>query len=163
MILLSNYGYLYEQRLSSKTGKYGLKNVQRLTKLGALELIERENFQISWDDARQVPYASLVDGNRKKWITFNSVESHRRKAEFTLLNQLGGIGLFTLDQDDYEGYASSGSYPMLWAIVDVIRPEARVTNYSAPVKHNPVETCPHTGNISHPTCPYSYHICQEGV
>ncbi|XP_055620089.1 chitinase-3-like protein 1 isoform X2 [Toxorhynchites rutilus septentrionalis] len=163
VILLSNYGYLYEQRLCSKTGKFVLKNVQRLTKLGARELIERENFHISWDDSRQVPYATLVDGSGKKWITFNSVESHRRKAEFTLLNQLGGVGSFTLDQDDYEGYASSGSYPMLWAIVDVIRPEARAASYNPAAAYNPIEICPHTGNISHPTCSYCYYECQEGV
>lgn len=100
-----------------------MKSVQKLSKLSAQEIIERENFYTSWDDARMVPYATLTHGLNKKWITFNDIESHRRKAEYVLKTQLGGIGAFTIDQDDYDGFASGIPYPFLWALVNIVRPE----------------------------------------
>lgn len=123
VVLTSTYAYLYTLKLCVNGGPASVKSVQKLSKLSAQEIIERENFYTSWDDARMVPYATLTHGLNKKWITFNDIESHRRKAEYVLKTQLGGIGAFTIDQDDYDGFASGIPYPFLWALVNIVRPE----------------------------------------
>ncbi|KAL9701435.1 hypothetical protein quinque_004876 [Culex quinquefasciatus] len=163
VILLSTYAYLYTMKIPAKGGQAILKNVQKLSKLSAQEIIERENFLISWDDARFVPYASWTQGTNKKWITFNDLESHRKKAAFVLDHQLGGIGAFSIDQDDYQGYANLGPYPFLWAVVDILRPESKYIDFSVPVQLVPSDACPYSGNVSDPSCPNCFVECQAGA
>lgn len=159
VILLSTYAYLYTMRIPPKGGQAELKSVQKLSKLSAQEIIERENFLISWDDARMVPYASSSQGSYKKWITFNDIESHRKKAAFVLDHQLGGIGAFSIDQDDYEGYANLGPYPFLWAVVDILRPESKFVDFNVPVQVIPDNPCPCAGNLPDAPCPNCYVDC----
>lgn len=134
VILLSTYAYLYTSKIPSVGQPPIIKNVQKLSKLSAQEIIERENFLVSWDDARLVPYATLTRGCKRKWITFNDIESYRRKAEFVLDHQLGGIGAFSIDQDDYSGYANLGPYPFLWAVAEILRPEAQYIDFKIPIQ-----------------------------
>ena len=125
IVLTSTYGYLYSLKICSKGGKDTVRSVQKLNNVCIKEILEQENFYTMWDDVRKVPYSTLMRGSSVKWITFNDLESHRHKAEFVRKYELGGIGVFTLDQD--AGECSDGiPFPFLWTLVKVIRPEMAV-------------------------------------
>uniref|UniRef100_A0AAG5DEN3 GH18 domain-containing protein n=1 Tax=Anopheles atroparvus TaxID=41427 RepID=A0AAG5DEN3_ANOAO len=119
VILNSCYAYLYVSKINKNDTACPakLRTVMRLSFLSAREIIIRESFQTSWDDMRHVPYGAVTNGITKKWITYNDVESVRRKADYVLHYQLGGMGLFSVDEDDYGGRAGCGRYPMLRTIV----------------------------------------------
>lgn len=128
-MLTSTHGYLYTLDTCVADGALVVKAVRKLTKYRVQEILEREKFYVLWDDTRQVPYGTLSQGSvEKQWMTFSDLESHRRKAQFVLKYQLGGIGVFTCDQEGTEhtvdcGVCSKGMpFPFLWALVDTVRP-----------------------------------------
>lgn len=153
-MLTSTHGYLYTLNLCTADGEATVESVRKLNKYRVQEVLEREKFYVSWDDTRQVPYGTLAHGiAEKQWITFSDMESHRRKAQFVLKYQLGGIGVFTCDQEGEEDTVDTGGcskgipFPFLWAIVDTVRPKMK---YESPpliikddvkVQHVPDKQC----------------------
>uniref|UniRef100_A0A182FGL4 Uncharacterized protein n=1 Tax=Anopheles albimanus TaxID=7167 RepID=A0A182FGL4_ANOAL len=125
VILNSCYAYLYVSRIDrgNPACRARLRAVMRLSYLTAKEMLCRESFHTSWDDTRLVPYGTLTKRTTKKWITYSDAESARRKSEYVMHQQLGGIGLFGIDQDDFAGRAGCGQYPILKAMVYTLHPE----------------------------------------
>lgn len=58
------------------------------------------------------PY--VTDG--KIWAGFDDVQSTKLKAKYVLDNELGGIGAWTVDLDDFGNTCCQGSFPLLQAI-----------------------------------------------
>uniref|UniRef100_A0A182R3L4 Glyco_18 domain-containing protein n=1 Tax=Anopheles funestus TaxID=62324 RepID=A0A182R3L4_ANOFN len=164
VIMGSCYAYLYISKIypEDNTCSTKLRTVMRLSYLSGKELITRESFHTSWDDMRHVPYGTLNNGITKKWLTYNDVESMKRKADYAQHYQLGGMGLFSVDEDDYGGRAGCGRYPMLRAIVSVLYPELDCTVEET---EDEIETviCPHTGYLTDPTEPECYYMCEQGM
>uniref|UniRef100_A0A182WJT7 GH18 domain-containing protein n=1 Tax=Anopheles minimus TaxID=112268 RepID=A0A182WJT7_9DIPT len=164
IIMGSCYAYLYVSKIYKEgtTCSTKLRTVMRLSYLSGKELITRESFHTSWDDMRHVPYGTLTNGITKKWLTYNDVESMKRKADYAQHYQLGGMGLFSVDEDDYGGRAGCGRYPMLRAIVSVLYPELDCTEEEM---EDEVETilCPYTGYLTDPTEPECYYMCEQGI
>uniref|UniRef100_A0A182Y2N1 Uncharacterized protein n=1 Tax=Anopheles stephensi TaxID=30069 RepID=A0A182Y2N1_ANOST len=164
IIMGSCYAYLYISKIYKEgtTCSTKLRTVMRLSYLSAKELITRESFHTSWDDMRHVPYGTLTQGITKKWLTYNDVESMKRKADYAQHYQLGGMGLFSVDEDDYGGRAGCGRYPMLRAIVSVLYPELDCTEEET---EEEIETivCPYTGYLTDPAEPECYYMCEQGM
>ncbi|KFB36001.1 AGAP007182-PA-like protein [Anopheles sinensis] len=166
VILNSCYAYLYVSKINKNdtTCPVKLRTVMRLSFLSAREIIIRESFQTSWDDMRHVPYGTVTNGVTKKWITYSDVESIRRKADYVLHYQLGGMGLFSVDEDDYGGRAGCGRYPMLRTIVSVLYPDLACDELDEEEEHE-IETivCPYNGYLADPVLPEYYYDCEQGV
>uniref|UniRef100_A0A182QR09 GH18 domain-containing protein n=1 Tax=Anopheles farauti TaxID=69004 RepID=A0A182QR09_9DIPT len=163
IIMSSCYAYLYVSKINKEdpTCSAKLRTVMRLSYLSARELITRETLQTSWDDMRHVPYGTVTNGGTKKWLTYNDVESIKRKADYALHYQLGGMGLFSVDEDDYGGRDGCGRYPMLRAIVSIIYPELDCTEEDTEdIEHI---ICPYTGYMTDPDEPECYYVCQQGL
>lgn len=141
VVLTSTYGYLYSLKVCHQRGSESVKSVQKLNNVCIREILEQESFYTMWDDVRKVPYSTLMRGSSMKWITFNDLESHRYKAEFVRKYELGGIGVFTLDQD--VGECTDGiPFPFLWTLVKVIRSEKAMRVLPGAACGDVPETCP---------------------
>uniref|UniRef100_A0A182PDN9 GH18 domain-containing protein n=1 Tax=Anopheles epiroticus TaxID=199890 RepID=A0A182PDN9_9DIPT len=164
VIMGSCYAYLYISKIEKNdtctTTK--LRTVMRLSYLSATELVTRESFRTSWDDMRHVPYGTLTKGITKKWLTYNDVDSMRRKADYAQHLQLGGMGLFSVDEDDYGGRTGVGRYPMLRAIVSILYPELDCSEED-PEEEIETIVCPYTGYLTDPVEPECYYTCEEGM
>lgn len=135
VVLTSTIGYLYTLSYCFVEGQVNVISVEKLNKYRVQQALEQEKFYISWDDTRQVPYGTVSLGSSdKKWITFNDLESHRLKAKFVLKYQLGGIGAYTIDQEDERARSSAGGcqpgipFPFLWTLVNTVRPQTSFVN-----------------------------------
>lgn len=72
------------------------------------------DWKYNWDDVSKVPY--LTNASLGKFITFEDTASIRLKAEFATRNKLGGMMIWELSQDMYEG-----SQPLLEALASALR------------------------------------------
>ncbi|TRY80597.1 hypothetical protein TCAL_17442 [Tigriopus californicus] len=66
-------------------------------------------WSIQRDDCQRVPY--MING--KYWIGYEDVQSVGLKAQMANALNLGGVMVFSLDQDDYSGAFSDSPYPLL--------------------------------------------------
>ena len=57
------------------------------------------NWTLSWDDDRKVPY--MVSGD--KFISYDNVKSIKLKTEFALREKLAGVMIWAIDTDDFMG------------------------------------------------------------
>ncbi|KAJ7333002.1 hypothetical protein JRQ81_015182 [Phrynocephalus forsythii] len=66
-----------------------------------------------WIEEQQVPYS--YKGNQ--WVGYEDPRSVQIKARYVKNNHLGGINIWSLDQDDFSGtFCGEGKYPLLGAI-----------------------------------------------
>eukprot|EP00105_Crassostrea_gigas_P040449 XP_019924597.1 PREDICTED: probable chitinase 3 [Crassostrea gigas] len=71
-----------------------------------------------WIPEMEVPY--LVKGNQ--WVSYDDIESLKRKVDFVNSKGLGGTMVWTLDLDDFTGSCGDGKYPLLRAINQELGP-----------------------------------------
>ncbi|XP_071452321.1 chitinase-3-like protein 1 [Hetaerina americana] len=79
--------------------------------------IKQGGWAVHWDKEQKVPYA--VKGNQ--WISYDSLESIKIKAEYALKEHLGGVMLWSLETDDFHGFCDGIKYPILNTINNVFR------------------------------------------
>jgi hypothetical protein len=82
----------------------------------------KKNTKIYWDDISMVPFAIVNSYSDKTnlWISYEDIKSARRKADYVKKNNLGGVAIMSLDNDDFKSkFCNLGSFP----IVDAIRAE----------------------------------------
>nr|XP_022907377.1 acidic mammalian chitinase-like [Onthophagus taurus] len=79
--------------LGPYTGEFGI--------LGYYEICENilNGWTRSWDDTQLVPYA--FNGNQ--WVGYDDVKSLQLKAEYAISKGLGGIMVWSVDTDDFNG------------------------------------------------------------
>lgn len=65
-----------------------------------------------WDDEQKVPYA--FSGNQ--WIGFDNAQSVKLKAEYAKSKSLGGVMVWSIEQDDARGSCGGGKFPLMSAI-----------------------------------------------
>ena len=92
----SEEGYLsyYEVCLIQKSGKATTK---------------RDDYWLS-------PYVYFQD----QWIGFDDVSSIRTKVEYARNLNLGGVMIWSLDNDDFRGYCGQGNSPLVYTVVDAM-------------------------------------------
>ncbi len=76
-------------------------------------LIASSAWQYYWDDVCKVPY--LIDEAHSHFITFDDTVSIRQKVQYSIAQKLGGVMLWALGQDYY-----NGKQPLLEAIGKVM-------------------------------------------
>lgn len=84
-------------------------------------LTNNEPWVYNWIEVEKVPYMY----NRQESIGFfEDPDSVEAKANYVRLNGLGGIGLFSLDQDDFTGlFCNLGAFPLVQTVKDVFNVE----------------------------------------
>lgn len=68
------------------------------------------------DDYWLSPYLFFDD----QWIGFDDVSSIRTKVEYARNLNLGGVMIWSLDNDDFRGYCGQGNSPLVYTVVDAM-------------------------------------------
>nr|KAG5695821.1 hypothetical protein BaRGS_013419 [Batillaria attramentaria] len=56
----------------------------------------------------------MVDGNR--WTGYDDMKSIEEKVQYVMQNGLGGVMIWSIDQDDFHGICGQGHYPLMHTI-----------------------------------------------
>lgn len=87
--------------------------------LGYNEILEKcqtdKSWKITFDEERCVPYAV----NNNQWVSFDNIESIKKKAEFIIEHQLGGAMIWSLETDDFLGKYGN-KYPLLSTLNNIL-------------------------------------------
>lgn len=75
---------------------------------------------------KRVPYYVIDD----EWVGFDNPRSIREKAQLVAKNHLGGIAMWTMDQDDHRGVCGE-KWPLMFAIIHGLGPLEYVSYVSA--------------------------------
>ncbi|XP_055374480.1 chitinase-3-like protein 1 [Condylostylus longicornis] len=131
--------------------------------LGYNEICENfkaEQWTQVWETAQQVPYA--FNGNQ--WVGYDNVESIELKAQYAKKHNLGGVMVWSLETDDFNGICGE-TYPLMKAINKVIRgsipPEPSTTTSGPTSPPLPEFKCPGSGTFRDPYDCAAFYICEN--
>ena len=86
---------------------------------GATQLAYHEicknNWQRVWSQSQQVPYK--YSGNQ--WVGYDDIESVSIKAKYSNSQNLGGIMIWSMENDDVTGSCGQGVFPLIKAVYDI--------------------------------------------
>ncbi|XP_055374479.1 probable endochitinase [Condylostylus longicornis] len=143
------------------------------------EKLEKGNWNQKWDEKQKVPYA--FSGNQ--WVGYDNEKSLALKAQYVNEHNLGGIMVWSLETDDFNGVCGS-KYPLMNAINQVlwngvtIPPEQSTTTTVAPATTSassttqtaPIPTsspesikCSENGLFRDLKDCSVFHICSNGI
>jgi hypothetical protein len=71
--------------------------------------------QFGWRTATLPTYATTVHKS-KVAVTFNGLDNVSKTSDWVKANGLGGVGFYTIDNDDFKDYCGCGTYPALRVI-----------------------------------------------
>ncbi|XP_045466224.1 acidic mammalian chitinase-like isoform X2 [Harmonia axyridis] len=105
------YAHTYKLKSAEKTylgapaiGN-GVLGVGGSAKYGAIcEFMKSQNLTPVFDKETKSPYVT----NGTEWVSFENEESIKYKTEFVLDNGFGGVMVFSLNSDDFEGKCKTG-------------------------------------------------------
>ncbi|XP_016929885.3 chitinase-3-like protein 1 [Drosophila suzukii] len=80
------------------------------------ELMQQEEWTKKWEPAQQVPYAF----RQRQWVGYEDPRSLSLKAQYVMDHDLGGIMVWSLESDDFQGTCGQQSYPLLHEINRVL-------------------------------------------
>ncbi|CAG2103675.1 unnamed protein product [Medioppia subpectinata] len=83
----------------------------------------------NWTLVREKDLTAPYIYYKDKWIGFDDEISIKLKAKYAVLRQLGGLALWSLNDDDYSGKCGYGSFPLLQAIRSVLTKPIDNINY----------------------------------
>lgn len=104
----SNYG-LFEEDSGIPESKYVTPSYKELSN----SYINKNGFTRYWDDISKVPY--LYNPTSKIWISYDDEQSIAEKANYALDNNLGGMMIWALYQDD-----DSNGYPLMTTVFNTM-------------------------------------------
>ncbi|XP_023229882.1 acidic mammalian chitinase-like [Centruroides sculpturatus] len=81
------------------------------------KLLMQDGWTIKYDPEAKVPYAYRGD----QWIGYDDVKSVSEKVKYVKNSGLAGLGLNSLDHDDFRDLCDNDIYPLLTAINDVLK------------------------------------------
>eukprot|EP00106_Octopus_bimaculoides_P005001 XP_014772443.1 PREDICTED: acidic mammalian chitinase-like [Octopus bimaculoides] len=127
--------------------------------------------KVSWIKDQEVPY--VVKGNQ--WVGYDNPKSLTIKVNWIKANGFGGIAVWALPLDDFNGQCGGEKYPLMKSIVRALGDKIVVPPHTAPVKTTPktVITLPPKkddvlcqgkpdGTYSHPKSCTEYVFCVNG-
>ncbi|GAB0090565.1 Glyco_hydro_18 domain-containing protein [Sergentomyia squamirostris] len=83
--------------------------------LNYIEICEKQmegGWTTIFDNDQKVPYS--YKGNQ--WIGYDNKESVKLKTEYAISRGLGGVMIYSLEQDDIRGFCGGGTYPLMSTI-----------------------------------------------
>ena len=109
---IAAYGQLFTLANSNNNG-FGAPTV------GATQLsygeICKNNWQRVWSSSQQVPYK--VSGNQ--WVGYDDVESVAVKAKYSNSENLGGVMIWSMENDDVTGSCGQGLSPLIRTVYEI--------------------------------------------
>ncbi|AWP10329.1 putative acidic mammalian chitinase-like [Scophthalmus maximus] len=109
-----------------------------------------EGKQIEWITDQKVPYGVAGD----QWIGFDNKESIDAKVKHVKDNNLGGVFVWSLDHDDFNGnFCKEGKYPLVSHLRSILVPGTSADFCKGK----------NDGNYPIPNDPYSFYQCSNGV
>jgi len=83
-------------------------------------MIEKEGLVVEWDKVAKAPFAYKNGTSDTIWISYDDVKSYKTELKYALENELAGVFVWTLDQDDFRGVckSSNGKYPLINLVRD---------------------------------------------
>ncbi|XP_065157272.1 probable chitinase 10 isoform X2 [Atheta coriaria] len=76
------------------------------------DFLHEDNTTLVWDNEQQVPFA--YRGNQ--WVGFDDERSLKTKMAWLKEEGFGGIMIWSMDMDDFQGQCASGKYPLIQAM-----------------------------------------------
>jgi len=78
------------------------------------QMLEKDGFVSDWHELAQAPFAYKNGTNETVWISYDDQKSWHAGLDYVEAKDLGGIFVWTLDQDDFDGRctASNGKFPL---------------------------------------------------
>ena len=73
---------------------------------------EESGWSIVWEKCHAAPYMF----NDNKWVSYDNERSIRLKADFAWEKQLGGVMVWSIETDDFNGFCGEEKYPMMRAL-----------------------------------------------
>ncbi|XP_055374481.1 chitinase-3-like protein 1 [Condylostylus longicornis] len=134
------------------------------------ENFKAEKWTQVWEETQQVPYAFRDN----QWVGYDDVKSIELKAQYAKDHKLGGIMVWSLETDDFNGICGE-KYPLMKAINRIIRGSAPPdpsttfvpttnTTPSKPTKPTPPPgpefVCYEDGTFRDPFDCSVFHICE---
>lgn len=91
------------------------------------------NWTSVFDTDAQAPYAYSLPKNStsQQWVGYDNLESVAVKVSYAKLLKLGGVMLWSLDQDDYTGlFCDHGEFPFTRRVYDILQSQMNLTHQS---------------------------------
>ncbi|GFR71612.1 chitinase-3-like protein 1 [Elysia marginata] len=112
--------------INRNTGKVGLpgpytKTSGFLSFYEICDIVQTTGWRQTWRPLWEAPVAFGRRGNKQEWISFENPQSFRKKAQFVKDKEYGGIMVWSLDMDDFNGrFCHDSPYPLLRAAALVL-------------------------------------------
>lgn len=122
-----------------------------------------------WDNEQKVPYS--YKGNQ--WVGYDNPASVKLKAEYAKSKHLGGVMVWSIEQEDAKGICGQGKFPLMAALWQGLGgsespgtkptttkgPGAQTTRTTAPLSHSTF-ICAASGYYRDPVDCNAYYVCQ---
>ena len=109
---IATYGQLFTLANPNNNG-FGAATVGA-TQLSYSEIC-KNNWQRVWSQSQQVPYK--YQGNQ--WVGYDDVESVIVKAKYSNSENLGGVMIWSMENDDVTGSCGQGASPLIKTVYDI--------------------------------------------
>lgn len=108
---------------------------------------------IVWDTQQQVPYSY----NGLQWVGYENAQSVKVKADYAIANNLAGVMIWSIEDEDHKNVCGGGVYPLMNAIknalksvnIKLITIKAIIEFPSSVVNEYNTAYTTHTGHIDH--------------
>ena len=109
---IPTYGQLFTLADSNNNG-YGAPTAGGGT--NTYSQICKNNWNRSWIESKKVPYK--YQGNQ--WVGYDDTQSVAIKARYSKDQNLGGVMIWSLENDDYSGSCEEGTFPLTRTVFDI--------------------------------------------
>ncbi|KAG1661587.1 putative chitinase 10 [Nymphon striatum] len=75
-------------------------------------MLKTKGTVLVWDDEQMVPYAY----NKDQWVGFDDQRSLKKKMQWLKRNGYGGVMVWSIDMDDFQGSCTGDTFPLMNSI-----------------------------------------------
>ncbi|XP_017893236.1 probable chitinase 10 [Ceratina calcarata] len=94
--------------------------------------LNEDNTTLVWDSEQQVPFAYKED----QWVGFDDERSLINKMQWLKEEGFGGVMIWSVDMDDFNGLCGAGKYPLIKAMMKELRDYKVKLEYDGPYENH---------------------------